>query len=94
MVTTQQQHVLAFSLQTDDKPVLLRDVNGTHTRVRASVIDEDGKHCAFTMWPQQVCWVFKPAQEPRLLLGEECVMLQGFPVNQVSDLVAQTLQKL
>ena len=93
-VTTQQLHVLSFSLQTEDKPVLLRDVNGTHTRVRQSVIHEDGKHGTFTMLPQQVCWVFKPGQEPRLLLGEECMMLQGFPVKQVSDLVAKTPQKL
>ena len=91
-VTMQQQHVLAFSLRADDKPVLLRGVNGTHTRVRASVIGENGKHCAITMLPQRACWVVKPAQEPRLLLGEECMMLQGFPVAEVSDLVAQTPQ--
>ena len=82
--------MFVLSLHIEDKPVLVRNVNGTHTRVRTSVIHDDGKHCTFTRLPQQVCWVFKPGQEPRLLLGEECMMFQGFPVNLVSVLAAKS----
>ena len=90
-VTTQQKHVLVFSLHTDDSPVLFRDVVGTHSRVRTSPpIGDRGKHVAFTMLPNQVCFVFKRADDPRLLLGDEAVVLQGFLVVLVSDSVSKT----
>lgn len=94
-LTPQQKHVIAYSSHTDDSKVLLRDINASHTRVRLSVIDDGGKHLSFTVLPKQLCVVFKGLGEaPRLLLGEEAMMIQGFPVAKVSDLVAKTPNKL
>ena len=42
------------------------------------------------MTPKQVVVVFKDDEVPRLLLGEEMLLLHGFPVSAVSDLVNKT----
>ena len=42
------------------------------------------------MTPKQVVVVFKDDEAPRLLLGEEMLLLHGFPVSAVSDLVNRT----
>ena len=50
----------------------------------------DGQHLSFTATPGQVTLVFQEAEKPRLLLGEEAMVLQGFPIAKVSDLVERT----
>ena len=46
------------------------------------------------MTPGQVVLVFQAHEEPRLLLGEEAMVLQGFPIAKVSDLVNTTTNHL
>ena len=58
--------------------------------MRVSSISE-GWHRSFTVTPQQLVLVFQAHDEPpRLLLGEEAMVLQGFPIAKVSDLVNTT----
>ena len=71
-------------------PVLFRDISQSLNRVRTSQIGKDGKHLIFTVTPGQLVIVFKDGEEPRLLLGEESMLLQGFPIAAVSDLVQKT----
>ena len=89
-LTCQQRQVAAYSLCTDTAPVLFRDVGQTCSRMRVSSISE-GWHRSFTVTPQQLVLVFQAHDEPpRLLLGEEAMVLQGFPIAAVSDLVERT----
>ena len=89
-LTCQQKQVAAYSLCTDPAPVLFRDVGQTCFRTRLSSIDSEGRHRSFTVTPGQVALVFQAHEEPRLLLGEEAMVLQGFPIAKVSDLVERT----
>ena len=86
-LTLQQKQTAAYSLCTDTMPVLFRDISQSLNRVRTSRIGKDGKHLIFTVTPGQLVIVFKDGGEPRLLLGEESMLLQGFPIAAVSDLV-------
>ena len=89
-LTVQQKQVAAYSLCTDTAPVLFRDVSQSCSRVRTSTFGSDGQHLSFTVTPGQVALVFQEAEKPRLLLGEEAMVLQGFPIAKVSDLVERT----
>ena len=89
-LTPQQRHVAAFSLATEAAPVLLRDVSSPSGKARLSTLCGAGLHVSFTVTPKQVVLVFKEDDPPRLMLGEEALLLQGFPIATVSDLVAQT----
>ena len=89
-LTLQQKLTAAYSLCTDTTPVLFRDISQSLSRVRTSTIGEDGEHSIFTVTPGQMVIVFKDGEEPRLLLGEESMLLQGFPIAAVSDLVQKT----
>ena len=86
-LTLQQKLTAAYSLCTDTTPVLFRDISQTMSRVRTSTIGKDGEHYIFTVTPGQMVIVFKDGEEPRLLLGEWSMLLQGFPIAAVSDLV-------
>ena len=89
-LTPQQRHVAAFSLATDTASVLLRDISYSSGKARLSTTCSEGRNVSFTVTPKQVVLVFKEADPPRVLLAEEALLLQGFPVAAVSDLVAQT----
>ena len=93
-LTCQQKQVAAYSLCTDPAPVLFRDVGQNCFRTRLSTVDSDGRHRSFTVTPGQVVLVFQAHEEPRLLLGEEAMVLQGFPIAKVSDLVSSTTNHL
>ena len=51
-------------------------------------------HLSFTVTPKQVVVVFKDDEAPRLLLGEEMMLLHGFPVAAVSGLVNKTANQV
>ena len=70
--------------------MLFRDVRQSCSRMRAPTFGSDGQHLSFTVTPGQVTVVFQEAEKPRLLLGEEAMVLQGFPIAKVSDLVDRT----
>ena len=89
-LTPQQRHVAAFSLGTDPTPALLRDISYSSHKARCSTSSEAGRHVCFTVTPKQLVLVFKEKEMPRLLLGQEALLLQGFPVSVVSDLVEAT----
>ena len=65
----------------------LLDVQPTILRSRASRTLDDGRHVAMTVVPKQVVLVFGAGQPPRTLLGEESMILQGFPVAKIPALV-------
>jgi len=87
-LSPQQRHVAAYSLATDAAPVLLRDISYSSGKARCSTFCDAGRHLSFTVTPKQVVLVFKKGEPPRLLLGEEALLLQGLPVSAVSDQVA------
>eukprot|EP00812_Abedinium_dasypus_P008312 NODE_2082_length_999_cov_1.548729.p1 GENE.NODE_2082_length_999_cov_1.548729~~NODE_2082_length_999_cov_1.548729.p1 ORF type:complete len:145 (-),score=14.88 NODE_2082_length_999_cov_1.548729:17-451(-) len=90
-LTLQQKHGVAYSLCTDTTPALFRDVSsGACGWVRTSTFGADGQHLSFTGTPGQLTIVFKQGEEPRWLLGQEAMVLQGFPIAAVSDLVERT----
>ena len=89
-LSAQQKQVAAYSLCTDTAPVLFRDISQSCGRVRCSMFGDARQHLSFTVTPAQVALVFKDNETPRLLLGEEAMLLQGFPIAAVSDLVKNT----
>ena len=66
------------------KKFLMVDISQSVSRARFSAA-EDGVHVAPTMMPEQIVWV-----NGRLLLGREALLLQGFPIQKVLDLVDET----
>ena len=42
------------------------------------------------MMPGQMMWIDLPHQPPRLLLGRESMLIQGYPIAQVSKMVNST----
>ena len=85
-----QYKVCAYSLRTDPTPALFRDISQSLQRTRSSIKTIYDRHLSFTVTPKQVVVVFKDDEAPRLLLGEEMLLLHGFPVSAVSDLVNRT----
>ena len=75
---------------TDTWGALFRDVNPGMGRVRVSSLGDKGQHLCMTITPRQTVIVFKDKSEPRLLLGEEAMILHGYPVAAVSDLVGRS----
>ena len=88
LLTPQHKQLAAYSLCTDTSPVLLRDVS--KAKARLSYQTADCEHASFAMTPGQAVLVLRDAEEPRLLLEEEALFLQGFPTALVSDLVRAT----
>ena len=79
-------------MNTQTEPVLLRDIGQSAGRMRESTITDKGKHLAFTMTPKQLAVTCCRGKAPRLLLGEEALIFQGFPTAAVPDLVDETPQ--
>ena len=75
---------------TDTWGALFRDVNPGIGRARVSPLDDEDKHVSFTITPKQICLVFRNNSVPRLLLGEEAMILHGYPIAAVSDLVGRS----
>ena len=84
------QAVLKYSRAEVPKgQALLRDISNGINRIRYSKV-VDGRHVAMCQYPEQLVWVETADQEPRLLLGVESMMIQGFPVSVVPRLVEST----
>ena len=93
-LSAQQSDAAVFSLAAEPQPLLMRDVSQTPTRVRVSSRCS-GLHLAPTMLPNQVVLVFHPdGRKPRLLLGEESLLFQGFPVSELPIDVFNGFRKL
>lgn len=80
-LTAGQKDSCLFSLATDDKSHLMRDVLWSCGKVRVSREGPTG-HISFTVIPKQVVLLFPPGATPRLQLGREAMLLQGFPLPQ------------
>ena len=67
-------------MNTRKEPVLLRDIGQSAGRMRESTITDKGKHIAFTMVPKQlaVTCCRGSGKAPRLMLGEEALLFQGY----------------
>ena len=87
-LTARECLVLAVSLTTIPASLLFRDVSCSVRRGRVSTI-ESGKHCAGTVMPTQSLMVFQKAEHPRLLLGREAMLFQGFPINMMDSVLDQ-----
>ena len=82
-LSAQQRDVAAYSVATSPGDHLMRDVSQSLHRVRISCKSTCDRHMAPTLLPHQVMLVF-PTDErlPRLLVGHEALLMQGFPVSQ------------
>ena len=89
-LSSQQQKLAALSVSEDPSPLLIRDIGQSSTRIRTSTITEDGRHRSMTVTPAQLGLLSCPGETPRLMLGEEAMLLQGYPTAAVPDLVAAT----
>jgi site-specific DNA-cytosine methylase len=88
-----QKNVLTFSLASQPGVVLCRDIGQSSARVRHSTVGENGKHIAYCQMPGQVTWLQVPGGVPRLQLGRESLMLQGYPIARITDLVGKTSER-
>ena len=80
----------AFQVQ---RSFFMADVSQSLARIRFSLYPEapgTGSIVAPTMMPEQIIWISDRVYGSRLLLGREALMLQGFPVQKVIDLVNDT----
>jgi site-specific DNA-cytosine methylase len=71
---------------------LLHNISQQIHRVPVSAL-VDGRHVAPTQMPGQLVWVCAAGSQPRLLLGREALLLQGFPVGRtqaLADSVAES----
>ena len=77
-LTAQQRDVLVYSQSEDPRHHLMRDCSQSVKRVRHSTVSEKGLHISPTVMPGQDILLFEHP-EPRLMLGEESLLLNGFP---------------
>jgi len=80
-LTAEQQDSLTHSLAEDKENILLRDVLWSIGKVRRSKKEPSG-HVSFTVMPKQIVMTFPSEGTPRLQLGREAMLLQGFPLPQ------------
>ena len=80
-LTAEQQDSLIYSLAEDKENKLYRDVLWSIGKVRVSKKEPSG-HVSFTVMPKQIVMMFPSAGTPRLQLGREAMLLQGFPLPQ------------
>ena len=80
-LTAEQQDSLTHSLAEDKENILLRDVLWSIGKVRRSKKEPSG-HVSFTVMPKQIVMIFPSEGTPRLQLGREAMLLQGFPLPQ------------
>ena len=77
-LTAEQRDVLVYSQSEDPRQHLMRDCSQSVKRVRHSTLSEKGLHISPTMMPGQIM-VLSEQVEPRLMLGEESLLFNGFP---------------
>ena len=88
-----QQNVLAYS-QAEVSTVLCRDIGQGYHRVRYSKLGQNGVHQFFCQMPAQVVWVERSGMQPRLLLGSEALLVQGYPTAKIPNLCAGVSERL
>ena len=85
-----QQDALSFSLAVDRGDHFFRDARPSFGRTRVSPSRRaQGIAIAGTCLPNQMLMVFDskdPTREPRLVLGRESLLLQGFPIDFLKDM--------
>ena len=99
LLSAQQRDCLLYSLKTNPAALLFRDIEPTIHRVRISKIIEsksggDTRHIAMTMLPKQIIMVFNQVARPRLLLGYEAMVFQGFPMALMSSAIRSSKECL
>ena len=76
---------LTYSLNVNPD-ALVRDIGQSLNRLRYSKVipdpmePESFKHRHFSQMPQQQGWITRPGCTPRLMIGRESMMIQGFPI--------------
>ena len=76
---------LTYSLRVNPD-ALVRDIGQSLNRLRYSKVIPDPmkpdyfKHRHFSQMPQQQAWITRPGSTPRLMIGRESMMIQGFPI--------------
>ena len=78
-LTAEQQDSCIFSLARDSEQCLMRDCLWSIGKVRLSKEEPSG-HVSFTVIPKQLVMLFPRDGTPRLQLGREAMLLQGFPL--------------
>ena len=84
-LTTQQRDVLVYSQSEDPRYHLMRGCSQSVKRVRHSTVSEKGLHIAPTVMPGQYMMLFERAGQPRLMLGEESLLFNGFPIARMPE---------
>jgi len=84
-----QKHALTFSYAEQPENIIFRDISQSLSRIRCSRL-RGNCHIAFCQMPAQVVWVEVPKQQPRLLLGREALLLQGYPTGKIPKVVEAT----
>ena len=90
---------LTYSLKTNPD-ALMRDIGQSLNRLRHSkgipdpMKPDSSKHRHFSQMPQQQVWITHPGCTPRLMIGRESMMIQGFPImlHGLEDLLHDTLE--
>ena len=89
-LTNLQQNALTYSYAQEPTGTLFRDISQSCARVRCSRAGGDGRHLAFCQMPAQVVWLEPIHGQPRLQLGRESLLIQGYPTAKIPALVART----
>ena len=92
-LTMQQKDTLSFSMVYQQGPHFFRDVRPSFGRTRISSRGDHDEAIAGTVLPSQMLMTFRePAPghagdpEPRLILGRENLLLQGFPIDIIENM--------
>ena len=88
---------LVYSLNVNPD-ALMRDIGQSLNRLRHSRVIPDPmepgsvKHRHFSQMPQQQVWITLPGCTPRLMIGRESMLIQGFPImlHGLEDLLHHT----
>ena len=93
-LTAEQMKVLAYSEAHDDE-AMFRDICLSSFRVRFSTTSSEGNHMAFCQMPAQLVWV-RPGggKMPRLQIGREALLLQGYPIARIPVTMAATTERV
>ena len=92
-LSAEQRDSCMFSLAVDDKHYLMRDLFWSIGKVRTSSFGPSG-HVSFTVLPKQLVMIFPSDGSPRLQLGREAMLLQGFPLPKPGSPIADVSENL
>ena len=87
-----QRNVLTYS-EAQDKEAMFRDIGQSSSRVRLSHKVED-KHILFCQMPGQLVWVRRDGKLPRLQMGREALIFQGYPIASIPSTVSAVSERM